>query len=531
MFCNQCEQTMNGTGCTFGGICGKTEAVAHMQDALVAAVRKLAAAIVAADAKGVSDEAADDLVWSALFSTLTNVDFDSERLKEMIVRVFEKAEDLNTRAGLPASGRTAASLADETLLTAPSPDKFAENEDVRSALQIILFGLKGVAAYAYHAAELGCRDHSIAVRASKLLCASETDGVTRSLEDWLALALECGNINVRAMQLLDEGNTKTYGDPVPTQVSLGHRKGHAILVSGHDLKDLYEILEAVEGTDIFVYTHGEMIPTHAYPKLKAFRNFAGHFGTAWQNQIMELPAFPGPVVFTTNCIQNPMMYQDKVFTSGVVQWPGCVHISNGDWFPVVKKALEMPGYAEDSEGRTVTVGFGRKTLLDAVPAILDAVKSGAVKHVFLVGGCDGIKEERRYYTEIVEKIPQDCLILTLGCGKYKFFDKDLGNIGPFPRLLDVGQCNDAYAAVVLALKLAETLGCTVNDLPLSLVLSWYEQKAAAILLSLLALGVKNVRLGPSLPAFISPTILSVLVEKFGIKKVTTPDEDLKAILG
>ena len=495
MFCNQCEQTMNGTGCTFGGICGKTEAVAHMQDALVAAVRKLAAAIVAADAKGVSDEAADDLVWSALFSTLTNVDFASERLKEMIVRVFEKAEDLNTRAGLPASGRTAASLADETLLTAPSPDKFAENEDVRSALQIILFGLKGVAAYAYHAAELGCRDHSIAVRASKLLCVSETDGVTRSLEDWLALALECGNINVRAMQLLDEGNTKTYGDPVPTQVSLGHRKGHAILVSGHDLKDLYEILEAVEGTDIFVYTHGEMIPTHAYPKLKAFRNFAGHFGTAWQNQIMELPAFPGPVVFTTNCIQNPMMYQDKVFTSGVVQWPGCVHISNGDWSPVVKKALEMPGYAEDSAGR------------------------------------DGIKEERRYYTEIVEKIPQDCLILTLGCGKYKFFDKDLGNIGPFPRLLDVGQCNDAYAAVVLALKLAETLGCTVNDLPLSLVLSWYEQKAAAILLSLLALGVKNVRLGPSLPACISPTILSVLVEKFGIKKVTTPDEDLKAILG
>ena len=522
---------MNGTGCKMGGVCGKTEAVAHMQDTLVVGARKLAEAILCADKAGVVDVSADDLLFSALFSTLTNVDFDSAALKAMLVRVLETAENLRAKAGCEKSGRTAASLADELLLTAPSPDAFAENEDVRSALQTILFGLKGVAAYAYHAQELGCRDHAMVVSAAKCLAASATDGVSRSLEDWLALALEVGRINVRAMQLLDEGNTKTYGDPTPTPVSLGHRKGHAILVSGHDLKDLYEILKAVEGTDIYVYTHGEMIPTHAYPKLRAFKNFAGHFGTAWQNQIAELPAFPGPVVFTTNCIQYPGLYQDKVFTSGVVQWPGCVHISNGDWSPVIRKALEMPGYAEDEEGQSVTVGFGRKTLLDAVPAIIDAVKAGAVKHVFLVAGCDGIKKERQYYADFVEQTPKDTLILTLGCGKYKFFKKQLGNIGPFPRLLDVGQCNDAYAAVVLALKLAETLKCTVNDLPLSLVLSWYEQKAAAILLSLLYLGVKNVRIGPSLPAFISPTILKVLSDRYGLKLVTTPEADLKAILG
>ena len=318
---------------------------------------------------------------------------------------------------------------------------------------------------------------------------------------------------------------------MPTPVSLGRRKGKAILISGHDLPDLLALLEQTRDTGINVYTHGEMLPAHAYPLLHAFPHLAGHYGTAWQNQQKELPAFPGAVLFTTNCIQDPKDYADKVFTSGNVSWPGLVHCKGRDFSAVIRKALELPGFAEDVPGKEVLTGFGRETLLGAAPAVLDAVAQGKLRHIFLVGGCDGARPGRNYYTELVEKIPADCLILTLACGKFRFFDKELGSLGDIPRLLDVGQCNDAYAAVRVALALADALKCGVNDLPLSLVLSWYEQKAVSILLTLLALGVKNIRLGPTLPAFVSPNILKVLVEQWNIMPVTTPDEDLKAILG
>ena len=521
MFCNQCEQTAKGTGCTIRGVCGKLDIVAGAQDALVQSLRLLAAEILKS---GKADQKADDLLLAGLFSTLTNVNFDAVSLKKLIGQVLDE------RNALKGVNSDTAAETEKLLATAPSPDKFAEDADVRSAMQIILFGLKGVSAYAYHAARLGKRDHDMVLDMCRLLTAAADDGTNRGLNDWLGLALDCGKANVRAMQLLDAGNTETFGDPEPTTVSTGHRKGHCILVSGHDLPDLYEILKQTEGKGINVYTHGEMLPAHAYPKLKAFPHFAGNFGTAWQNQQKELPDFPGAVVFTTNCIQDPKTYSDKIFTTDIVEWPGCRHIENNDFSPLIEKALELPGFAEDEEGKEITVGFGRKTLLDAVPAILDAVKSGAVRHVFLVGGCDGIRPARKYYTDFVQQTPKDTLVLPLACGKYRFNTLDLGKIGPFPRLLDCGQCNDAYSAVALALKLSETLKCTVNDLPLSLVLSWYEQKAVAILLALLYLGVKNIRLGPTLPAFVSPNILKALVDTFGISPVTTPEADIKACL-
>jgi hydroxylamine reductase len=346
------------------------------------------------------------------------------------------------------------------------------------------------------------------------------------------MVLKCGEINLRAMELLDAGNTGRYGHPVPTQVPLGHKKGKAILVSGHDLLDLEEILKQSEGKGIYVYTHGEMLPTHGYPELKKYPHFYGHFGTAWQNQIKEFPEFPGAIVMTTNCLQRPAeAYADRLFTRGLVGWPGIKHISDLNFAPVIEKALEMPGFQEDSNGKTVMVGFARNTVMGVADKVIDAVKAGAIKHFFLVGGCDGAKPGRSYYTEFVEKTPKDTVVLTLACGKFRFFDKELGDIGGIPRLLDVGQCNDAYSAVQIAVALANAFGVGVNDLPLSIICSWYEQKAVAILLTLLYLGIKDIRLGPSLPAFVTPNVLDVLVKNFDIKPISTPDEDLKTILG
>ncbi len=530
MFCNQCEQTRKGVSCTTDtGVCGKTEAAAHLQDALLAGCRLYARALISADAAGKMTAEDGDVLFSSLFSTLTNVDFDPASLKAKLVCLMKARETLLQKAGLSSGERSAGSLADELVLTAPSPDAFAEDENVRSAMQIIAFGVKGTAAYAHHAAELGKRDRAMVLSCAKLLAAEASD--ERDLSGWLELALACGRANLAAMQLLDEGNTESFGDPVPTEVITGHRQGHAILVSGHDLKDLLEILKATEGKGVDVYSHGEMLPAHGYPELHKFSHFAGHFGTAWCNQASELRFFPGPVIFTTNCIQNPKNRLDQVFTANVVSWPGCTHIENGDYSAVIAKALEMPGFTDAEEGRTVLTGFGRKTLLSAAPALLEAVKTGTLRHVFLVGGCDGIRKEREYFSEFVEKTPADTVILTLGCAKFRFFDKALGSIGALPRLIDAGQCNDAYAAVTLALNLAETLGVSVNELPLSLVLSWYEQKAVSVLLTLLALGVKNIRLGPSLPAFVSPDILKALVDGWNIAPVKDPDSDLRAILG
>ncbi len=485
MFCNQCEQTAKGTGCTVMGVCGKLAPVADLQDHVIYALRLLSRTALKARAKGVIEQDTDDFTVRALFSTLTNVNFDPAALEEVAREAIRRRKALATKLGCTPDTCDAAVDADwESIRKVQAgTDRFSDDVNVRSAMQLLLYGLKGVAAYADHAAVLGQRDPELNAFVYEALAAGmpDKDGTpdkARSLEDWLDLVLRCGKANLKAMELLDAGNTKAFGDPVPTQVSLGHRQGKAILVSGHDLEDLYELLKQTQGTGINIYTHGEMLPAHGYPVLKAFPHFVGHYGTAWQNQQKELP-----------------------------------------------------GFAEDAPGKEVTVGFGRKTLLDAAPAVLDAVKSGAVRHIFLVGGCDGAKPGRNYYTEFVEKTPQDTLILTLACGKFRFFDKDLGKIGPFPRLLDVGQCNDAYSAVKVALALADALKCGVNDLPLSLVLSWYEQKAVAILLTLLALGVKNIHLGPSLPAFVSPDILNLLVENWGIKPISTPDEDLKALLG
>jgi hydroxylamine reductase len=352
------------------------------------------------------------------------------------------------------------------------------------------------------------------------------------LDEALALVLKCGEINLRAMELLDAGHTETYGHPVPTKVPLGARKGKAILVSGHDLMDLEALLKQTEGKGIYVYTHGEMLPAHGYPGLKKYPHFYGHYGTAWQNQALEFARFPGAILMTTNCLQNPRpAYKANLFTSGTVGWPEVTHISDRNFAPVVERALALPGFTEDTEKGSVMVGFARNAVLGVAGRIIEAVKSKQIRHFFLVGGCDGAKPGRDYYTEFVEKAPKDCVVLTLACGKFRFFDKDLGDIGGIPRLLDIGQCNDAYSAIQIALALAKAFNCGVNDLPLSMILSWYEQKAVAILLTLLHLGVKGIRLGPSLPAFITPNVLDVLVKSFDIKPIKTPDEDLAAILG
>ncbi|MDD2967783.1 MAG: hydroxylamine reductase [Desulfovibrionaceae bacterium] len=528
MFCNQCEQTSKGKACTILGVCGKKDATAQMQDRLVYALRTLAQTMLKARAKNIVREDIDDFLLAGLFATLTNVNFDDAALHTFLEKAVLLRKELSRELGCTAPlDATAIAKSIEAIAALPtSPENFHASENVRSAMQTLLFGMKGVAAYAFHAAELGQRDPAMVAELCTFLVAGVLDEQERSLEDWLGLLMACGKCNIRAMELLDKGNTETYGDPVPTPVSLGHKAGKCILVSGHDLKDLYQLLVQTEGKGINIYTHGEMLPTHAYPKLHAFPHFVGHYGTAWQNQQKELPAFPGAVLFTTNCIQDPKGYADKVFTTGLVGWPGLQHCAEGDFSALIAKAQAMEGFAADEAGKEVLTGFGRKTLLGAAPALLEAVKSGAVKHIFLVGGCDGARPGRNYYTEFVEKAPKDTLILTLACGKFRFFDKSLGSIGAFPRLLDIGQCNDAYAAVLVALELAKACNCSVNELPLSLVLSWYEQKAVAILLSLLSLGVKNMLLGPSLPAFLSPDIIGVLVKEFGIAPISTPEADI-----
>ncbi len=536
MYCNQCEQRAKEFACEKIGVCGKKPITAKIQDELVYALRLLSQTSLKADAKGLTDIAVDTFIAKALFKTLTNVNFDDVALhsclEECVILRKKIAEKLGCMPQFTLQSLEKA--LNDVKNNAWTMDAMSADVNSNSLMQIVLYGTKGVAAYADHAALLGQHDAKVYTFIKKALAAGLPDKEghveERSLQDWIDLAMECGHANLRAMELLEQGNTEHFGHPEPTQVSLGHKKGKAIVISGHDLLDLYHLLQQTEGKGIYIYTHGEMLPAHGYPKLKAFSHLAGHFGTAWQNQHKEMADFPGAVLFTTNCIQNPGTHGDKIFTTGAVGYPYVAHCPQGDFSQVIEKALSMEGFAEDIDKGQVTVGFGRKTLLDAVPAVLDAVKSGALRHIFLVGGCDGAKPGRNYYTEFVEKSPKDTLILTLACGKFRFFDKDLGSLGPFPRVLDVGQCNDAYAAVQVALALAKALGCSVNDLPLSLVLSWYEQKAVSILLTLLALGIKDVRLGPSLPSFISPDVLQVFVEKWHIQPITTAEDDLAMLL-
>jgi len=522
------------------GVCGKTPEVATLQDLLIYTLRGLSQLTLEARKVGVETENISVFVCEALFATLTNVNFDPDSIIAHIMKAAELREQLRkktqsaegheissepanfalekTKEGLIAQGKLVGVKSDPTI-----------DADLHSLHWLLTYGVKGVAAYVYHAYILGKKDAKVFDFIHQALAATLDKSL--GVNDFVGLALKCGEINIRAMELLDEGNTEAYGHPVPTKVPLGAKKGKAILVSGHDLKDLEEILKQTEGKGIYVYTHGEMLPAHGYPKLKKYAHFYGHYGTAWQNQRREFAEFQGAILMTTNCIQKPAEnYKGNIFTSGPVAWPETPHVTGDDFSPVIKRALELPGFPADREGRYVTVGFGRNAVLSVAGKVIDAVKSGHIKRFLLVGGCDGAKPGRSYYTEFVEKAPKDTIVLTLACGKFRFFDKDLGAIDEIPRLLDIGQCNDAYSAVKIAQALAEAFHVEVNDLPLSLVLSWYEQKAVAILLSLLYLGIKNIRIGPSLPAFITPNILKVLIEKFNIMPITTPEEDLKAIM-
>lgn len=541
MYCNQCEQTAKGIACTTVGVCGKDSELAAMQDVLLYASKGLAIYANEAKKEGVLDAEVDTFTLEALFATLTNVNFDPERIRSLIIKAVSFRENIKTNLEtkgiileekdasqkyIPAS--SILGIASQGIEIGLIADQKVD-EDIRSLQQLLLYGLKGVSAYAYHAHILGYEDDRVYAYIYDAL--AKLGNIEIKLEDWLGLVLKCGEINYLAMELLDKANTSTLGHPVPTEVPLGYKAGKCILVSGHDLKDLKELLELTKNTGINIYTHGEMLPAHGYPELKKYEHLYGHFGTAWQNQKKEFSDFPGPILMTTNCIQEPREnYFANIYSTGPVAWPGVRHLDTKDFEVLIEKAQEMEGFIQDEDKSSVTVGFAHNTVLGVADKIVAAVKSGDIKHFFLVGGCDGAKSGRNYYTELVEKAPADTAILTLGCGKYRFFDKKLGDIQGIPRLLDLGQCNDAYSAVKIALALSEAFECDVNELPLSLVISWYEQKAVSILLSLLHLGIKNIRLGPSLPAFISPNVLNILVENYGIKPITTVDEDLAAIL-
>jgi hydroxylamine reductase len=540
MFCYQCEQAARGEGCDKSGVCGKKPDVAALQDLLIYALTGLSQVAVAARKAGIHDHEADVFLCEGLFATVTNVDFDPERFVTLINRAVSLRDALARRAGEahvsvpfsdPVLFKPAATLAE--LVTQGEARGIrsypAADADILSLKHTLLYGLMGMAAYADHALILGQEDEAVFAFLAEGLAA--LPDAKLDLAALLGLAMKCGEINLRTMELLDAANTGAYGHPVPTAVPLGAKKGKAILVSGHDLKDLEVLLKQTEGKGIQIYTHGEMLPAHGYPGLKKHPHLYGHYGTAWQNQAKEFAAFPGAILMTTNCIQKPQeSYKGRIFTTGLVGWPGVTHVKNGEFGPVIEAALAAPGFAADVPGKTVMTGFARNAVLGVAGDVIAAVRDKKIRHFFLVGGCDGAKSGRNYFTEFVEKVPADCIVLTLACGKFRFFDRELGAIGGIPRLLDMGQCNDAYSAIQVAVALAKAFGCGVNDLPLSMVLSWYEQKAVVILLTLLSLGIKDIRLGPSLPAFLTPNVLNVLVEKFGIKPITTPDADLKAIL-
>ena len=526
MFCYQCEQTAGCSGCVGkAGVCGKSADVANLQDQLTGALIGLARA-ADTNAPAASTHRA---VIEGLFTTLTNVNFNEETVRQQIDAVRREKAALIPNCDTCASpcGRT--DEYDMNLL-------WEANEDIRSLKSLILFGLRGMAAYAYHAMVLGYTDEEV----NRFLY----EGLFAIGEDWgmeelLPIVMKVGQVNLKCMALLDKANTETYGHPVPTTVPLTVEKGPFIVITGHDLKDLQLLLEQTEGKGINVYTHGEMLPAHAYPALKKYAHLKGNFGTAWQNQQKEFADLPAPILFTTNCLMPPKAsYADRVFTTEVVSYPGMTHIGQDkDFTPVIEKALALGGFETDrtfsgiNGGESLTTGFGHNTVLSVADTVIGAVKAGALKHIFLVGGCDGARAGRNYYTEFVKQTPADTAVLTLACGKYRFNDLDLGSIGGLPRLMDMGQCNDAYSAIKVAVALAEAFGCGVNDLPLTLVLSWYEQKAVCILLPLLHLGIKNIYLGPTLPAFLSANVAAYLVQNFDIHPTTTPEQDLKAILG
>lgn len=526
MFCFQCEQTAGCSGCMGNaGVCGKTAATAGLQDELTGALIGLARACE----NNAKTDATDRIIIEGLFSTITNVNFNDETLRVMIDRIHE--EKSRIVPGCAACASPCGNTDDYDMKQIWEAD-----EDIRSLKSLILFGIRGMSAYAYHALMLGYRDETVNAFFYKALSVISYD---YGMEELLPIVLEVGEVNFRCMELLDTANMTAYGTPIPTRVSLTVEKGPFIVVSGHDFKDLELLLKQTEGKGINIYTHGEMLPAHAYPELKKYAHLKGNFGTAWQNQQKEFDGVPGAFLFTTNCLMPVKPgYADRVFTTEVVSFPNVIHIDEEkDFTPVIEKALSLGGYKEDQHrtgingGSFVTTGFGHGTVLGVADQVIDAVKSGAIRHFFLVGGCDGARPGRNYYTEFVKQTPKDSVILTLACGKYRFNDLDLGEIGGLPRMMDMGQCNDAFSAIKVAVALAEAFECDVNELPLSMILSWYEQKAVCILLTLLHLGIKNIYLGPTLPAFISPNVLQYLVDNYNISPISTPEKDLKKILG
>jgi hydroxylamine reductase len=550
MFCYQCEQTFRsdkGDGCAGPkGMCGKDAATADLQDVLLYVCEGAGQYLHHARGYGATDAEADRFILFAFFTTLTNVNFNAAKFVDLIheaARLRDRARSLYEKAArdagvIPLALHGAADFAPASDLkgllaeaseAAVRKDEATLGPDVVGVRSLVLYGLKGVCAYAHHAEVLGEERPEIYAAVERALALLASNPTT--LEPLLEEALALGSANFVAMEALDAANTGTFGTPEPTQVRVTPIKGKAILVSGHDMKDLYAILEATRDTGINVYTHGELLPAHAYPKLKAYPHLAGNYGGAWQDQQKEFAEFPGAIVMTSNCLIEPQpRYRARIFTAGPVGWPGVRHIENGDFSMVVQAARALPGFAQDEAEKRITIGFGRAAVLAAADKVIDAVKSGAIRHFFMIGGCDGAAPGRNYYGDFARETPDDTVILTLGCGKYRFNKEEFGTIGGLPRLLDMGQCNDAYSALIVATKLAEAFGVGVNELPLSLIVSWFEQKAAAVLLTLLALGVRNVRLGPTLPAFLTPTLVNVLVEKFGVLPVTEAKADIAAAL-
>jgi hydroxylamine reductase len=547
MFCFQCEQTSRGTGCTEFATCGKDEETALLQDLLLHVTKGVAQYAHRARGLGARNPQVDRFILRGLFLTVTNVNFDPAAIEQAIrdgaaIRDLARSvyESASIKAGrpadsirgpatfAPAANREGLVAASELVSVVNRRDRFGA--DLSGLQELLTYGVKGIAAYADHAMLLGHEADPVYDFLTESL--SYLADTAPTVEQLFALCMKCGEINLKVMELLDTAHTRTYGHPVPTPVRVEPVKGKAILVSGHDLKDLKNLLEQTEGLGINIYTHGEMLPAHGYPELKKHKHLVGNYGGAWQDQKIEFLKFPGAILMTTNCIQEPhAQYMDRIFTAGHVGWEGVRHIADGNFAPVIQAALAAPGFTEDGPDKTILVGFGHNAVLGVADKVVSAVKAGQIRHFFLVGGCDGARTGRDYYTEFAESVPADCMILTLACGKFRFNKLEFGTVAGLPRLLDIGQCNDAYSAIQIAVALSKAFNCGVNDLPLSLVLSWYEQKAVAILLTLLYLGIRNIRLGPTLPAFVTPAVLQVLVEKFNLMPIQTPEADLNAILG
>lgn len=542
MFCYQCEQTAGGKGCTKVGVCGKTAEIANLQDLLIYQLKGIACygKNILDQGKKV-DESVSKFIEDCLFTTLTNVNFDSAVHIELLKESQKIKENLRKQANCEIhrdaalynlSNDKESMLKDSVKAGIMYDDKL--NEDIRSLRSTILYGLKGISAYGHQARYIKYRSESVDEFYITALEALTDDSLT--LQDLIDLSMKAGTASVEIMKVLDEANTTTYKNPSPQQVNVNRRKGPFIVISGHDLRDLEQLLQQTEGKGVNIYTHGEMLPAHGYPSLKKYSHLVGNFGTAWQNQQKEFDGIPGCILMTTNCLMKPKdSYKDRIFTTNVVGWEGLKYVpvkedGTKDFSEVINKALELGGFTEDEEVKEITVGFGHNAVLSHANEIIEAVKGGKLRHIYVMGGCDGIKPARKYYTEFAQNVPKDCIILTLACGKYRFNKLDFGTLEGLPRLLDVGQCNDVYSAVKIALSLADAFNTDVNSLPLSIILSWYEQKAVADLLALLSLGVKGIHIGPSLPAFISSNVLQYLVDNFDIKPISTPEKDLEETL-